>query len=258
MNQFESQKLLWNNHWSMKPGASEWKDTIIQTLNSRFTISAYSVFKKYVFIKDKGILEAGCGTGRFCCLLAKDFPESKIIGIDISGNALRIARSMKLLLGLDNVSFKQDDLFSIDFPDNYFDLVFNEGVIEHFSLKGDPSYEDALNEMIRVTKPGGKIIVAVPNWYNFIHTFYKWLLKILNRDYEYGYEKSFKHKELMELYKNFGLRNIELDGFFPAHGFYRLRKFSRVFYFLGKMLDLLGNNYINRKFGFEIVIIGLK
>lgn len=258
MNQFESQKLLWSNHWSMEFGSSICNSTIIQILNSRFTLNAYSVLKKYVFLEDKRILEAGCGTGRFCCLLARDFPASKVVGIDISENALEIAKSMKLLLGLDNVEFKKGDLFSIDSPDNYFDLVFNEGVIEHFSLKGNPSYKDALSEMIRVTKPGGKIIVAVPNWYNFIHTFYKWLLKFLKQNYKYGYEKSFKHKELVNLYKDSGLRNIELDGFSPAHGFYRLHRFSRIFYFLGKLLEIFSNNYINRKFGFEIVIIGLK
>lgn len=242
----------------MATGTSICNDSIIQILNGRFTLEAYSVFKKYVSIKDKKILEAGCGTGRFCCLLARDFPSSTISGIDISENALKIAESMRLLFGFDNVSFKKGDLFSIDFPDNYFDVVFNEGVIEHFSLDGNPTYKDALKEMVRVTKPGGKIIVAVPNWYNFIHTFYKRILKLLNKDFEYGYEKSFKHRELVKLYRDFGLKNIKLDGFSPAHGFYRLQKFSGMFYFLGKILERFSNNYINFKFGFEIVIVGIK
>lgn len=258
MNQLESNKLLWNNHWSMETGTSICDGSIIQILNSRFTLDAYSVFKKYISIEDKRILEAGCGTGRFCCLLAKDFPSSTILGIDISENALKIAESMRLLFGFDNISFKKGDLFSIDFPDNYFDVVFNEGVIEHFSLDGNPTYKDALKEMVRVTKPGGKIIVAVPNWYNLIHTFYKWALKVTKKTFEYGYEKSFKHKELVELYREFELKNIELDGFSPAHGFYRLQKFSRLFYFPGKILEASSNDYVKRKFGFEIVIKGIK
>lgn len=258
MNQFESNKLLWNNHWSMEPGTSICDSSITQILNGRFTLEAYSVFKKDVSIKDKRILEAGCGTGRFCCLLAKNFPSATILGIDISDNALKIAESMRLSFGFDNISFKKGDLFSIDFPDNYFDVVFNEGVIEHFSLDGNPTYKDALKEMVRVAKPGGKIIVAVPNWYNLIHTFYKWALKVTKKNFEYGYEKSFKHKELVKLYREFDLKNIELDGFYPAHGFYRLQKLSRLFYYPGKILEVFSNDYINRKFGFEIVIKGIK
>ena len=65
------------------------------------------------------------------------------------------------------------NLFQIPYPDNYFHVVFNEGVIEHFPLQDNLSYENALKGMIRVAKPKGKIIVVVPNWYNFPHTFYK-------------------------------------------------------------------------------------
>ena len=63
--------------------------------------------------------------------------------------------------GLNNVEFRKADLFQLPFPDNHFDLVFENGVIEHFK-----NYPEALLEMKRVVKKGGKIIVVFPNIYN--------------------------------------------------------------------------------------------
>lgn len=34
------------------------------------------------------------------------------------------------------------------YPNNYFDVVFNEGVIEHFCLENQSTYEDAFHEMV--------------------------------------------------------------------------------------------------------------
>ena len=230
-----------------------------EILGSRFTQEAYRCLKNFIDCrKDKLILEAGCGTGRLCCLLARDFPDSQVIGMDISPNSLKIANRLKEYLHVPNTSFCRGDLFQMPYPDNYFDVVFNDGVIEHFSLNENPNYKDALKEMIRVTKPKGKIIVDVPNWYCFPHTIYKWLLKKLGRPFEYGYEKSFKHRELIELFREFNLTNLELRGYYPAHGFYRFSKYSRIFSLLGKAVDILDNKYIANRFGFMLLIKGEK
>jgi len=248
------QKTIWNRNWERQNQINPER-----ILNSRFTQEAYRCLKSYIDeSKDKLILEAGCGTGRLCCLLARDFPNLQVIGMDISPNSLKIANRLKEYLQLSNVSFETGNLFQMPYPDNYFDVVFNDGVIEHFSLNENPNYKDALKEMIRVTKPKGKIIVDVPNWYCFPHTIYKWLLKKLGRPFEYGYEKSFKHRELIELFKEFNLTNLELRGYYPAHGFYRFSKYSRIFSLLGKAVDILDNKYIANRFGFMLLIKGEK
>ena len=136
-------------------------------------------------------------------------------------------------------------------------MVFNEGVIEHFH-----NYKDSVKEMIRVTKPSGKIIIAVPNWYCFPHTIYK---KVVGTKFEYGYEKSFRHGELIRTAKECGLENIELKGFYPAHGIKRLEEYSRWFRIVGNRidrvttkLDLCTNGLFSSYFGFEIIIKGVK
>jgi len=134
-------------------------------------------------------------------------------------------------------------------------------------LSNKQNYIDTLREMIRVTKKSGKIIIAVPNWYNFPHTLYKWTLNKLGKRFIYGYEKSFKHLELKKLFSDLGLEEIEVSGFYPSHGFYRLsgKKIRKIYYFLDKFTDILlkypdkiTNNYFTKRFGFEIVTKGVK
>lgn len=250
----EEQKDIWDKNWK-----SQLQVNPKVILNSRFSQAAYRCLRNFINAeKDKLILEAGCGTGRLCCLLAKDFPNSKVIGMDTSLNALRIANHLKSYLKVKNADFFIGNVFKTLYPDNYFDIVFNDGVIEHFPLEENPNYKDALKEMVRVTKPGGKIIVDVPNWYCFSHTAYKWILKKVGKQFEYGYEKSFKHRELIKLFKEFDLTNLVLKGYYSAHGFYRLSGYSSVFSLLGKLIDKLDNTYIANLFGFMILVKGEK
>jgi ubiquinone/menaquinone biosynthesis C-methylase UbiE len=249
----EKQKIKWDKCWESLD-----KGNYQGIINSQFTKEAYSRIKSFIDENAKLILEAGCGTGRFCLLLAKDFPNAEVVGIDVSDTAISIARNAKTGLGVKNVKFENRDLFSTNYPDNSFDVVFNEGVIEHFSLNGYPTYKDALCEMVRITKMGGKVIVAVPNWYCFPHTFYKWLLTHLNKEYEYGYEKSFKHQELIKLFNEVGLYEIKLSAWYPAHGLCRLGKYSIIFSLMGIAVDMIQFRPFIRKFGFEILIKGIK
>jgi ubiquinone/menaquinone biosynthesis C-methylase UbiE len=259
----DTQKGIWDKNWERKI----YTDPQI-SLNTPFTQKAYVCFKNFLDAKkDKLILEAGCGTGRFCCLFAKDFPGSQIIGMDISSDSIKISQRLKKDLHVSNASFMIANLFKMPYPDNYFDVVFNEGVIEHYSMDSKPNYVDALREMVRVTKKNGKVIIAVPNWFNFAHTFYKWTLTKLGKKYIYGYEKSFKHSEITALLSQFDLKEISTSGFYPQHGFYRLsgKGFRRIFHILGKACDLIQpivdyffNKNFSKSFGIEIVIKGTK
>ncbi|RLF32599.1 MAG: hypothetical protein DRN08_06470 [Thermoplasmata archaeon] len=259
----EKQKIIWEKEW--KERAKFFPQKILE---SRFTKEAYNCLESFIDGReDKLILELGCGTGRFCCLLGKDFPHTHIIGLDISSSALQIASFLKESLHIDNVEFILGDLFNSPFVDNSFDVVFSEGVIEHFSLEETPNYIQALREMIRLVKRGGKVILGVPNWYSFPHTFYKWILREVKKEYKYGYEKSFRYSEIKEMFSKFGLRNIEVLGFYPAHSFYRLAGsgFFRIFYYLGKTTDKILNisplflkRILIKRYGFEIIVKGIK
>jgi len=247
---------LWERRWT------EAEQSAGAILQDRFTVEAYRRLSALVTRPHAAVLEAGCGTGRFSALLGRQFPRARVVGIDVSPTAIATARKVAEALGCGNTTFEQADVFALPFADGRFDLVFNEGILPLFSLESTHTYRDAIREMIRVTKPGGRVVVSVPNWSCFPHTLYKWVLPLTGRRYEYGYEKSFKRSELARLLSDHGLKDLEFTGFYPSYGFYRLAGRSRALGWLlrglGRLTDSLDGPWLSRVFGFQIVAAGTK
>lgn len=88
------------------------------------------------------VLDAGCGVG----VLAEYLPHVGLSGIDISREMLRLAKAR-----MDRVV--QGDVENLPYPDNAFDCVFARSVIHHL-----PHPNRGVRELIRVLKPGGRII----------------------------------------------------------------------------------------------------
>lgn len=240
---------IWEEQWQR---ISRYEDSLLSL--DAFGRRALHSFGCWISGDDQMILEAGSGTGRFALAIAKRYPSSQVIGLDISFSAVSLARRIASRTGIDNGHFKVGNIFEMPFVDGSFDVTFNEGVVEHFV-----DFRDAISEMIRVAKPGGKVIVAVPNWYCLPHTLYK---RFKGDRYQYGYEKSFKSKELIAIFRDFGLVDIEVSGFDPAYGIGRMRKLSRLGPMLDKLvikpLDALTRSMFSKKFGFEICVKGVK
>ncbi len=78
----------------------------------------------------KTILDYGCGTGHRLVGLAQRYPEAKVVGIDISGASLAVARELAEANQIENVSFFQHDLVEYRHPDGC-DLITSTGVIHH-------------------------------------------------------------------------------------------------------------------------------
>lgn len=241
----------WDKIWELKK-----RNLIKSTGFDIFAKKAFHIFGKWISKDDDIILEAGFGTGRYCIALAEKFKSNQIIGIDTSRNACELARDGARIRNISNINFIQCDIFFLPFKDDCFRVVFNDGVLEHFL-----DYFSPFEEMIRVAKKNGKIIVCVPNWFCFPHTFYK---KILGKKYEYGYEKSFTHFELMQLFNKFNLKNVELSGFNPLHSIGRYNKLLNILLqktigvIIIDSLDKITDGYISNKFGFEICAKGIK
>ena len=243
---------VWKKTWNV--GGS-----VLGVVTNRFFVEAYPVFKKYIPSTAGRILELATGCGRFGISIAKDFKDSKVYVSDILEESLDLARKLASELNVHNIDFSVQDCMHITFEDNYFDVILADGVIQLFL-----NYEDAVAEMARVLKPGGTLIVAVPNFWNF-HTGYKFILKLLGKKFEYDYEKSFKKSELRDAFKKSGLHVEAEDGFYVGYGIFRLKKYHKMFHFLGravnrlsKILDKYTARFFTRNFGFEIVIIGKK
>lgn len=105
---------------------------------------------------DAYVLDVGCGTGIYTQeLLAKG--ARQVVGIDISPEMLAIAQYKTSTFG-ERVSFQEADAAQLPFPDDYFDVVISITAMEFFK---EP--DRSLQDMYRVLRPGGHMVVATLN-----------------------------------------------------------------------------------------------
>ena len=106
------------------------------------------------------VLDMGCGTGEYALWYATQ-GASEVIGVDLSDGSLKIANQRKEESNLGNVEFRKMDILNCDLPDNYFDYSFSVGVLHH---TGDPFR--GFEQLVRVTKPGGIVVVSLYSTYS--------------------------------------------------------------------------------------------
>jgi ubiquinone/menaquinone biosynthesis C-methylase UbiE len=105
------------------------------------------------------VLDAGCGTGDDALALASlVVPDGWVVGIDASMTMVEEARRRASSSGLP-FEFQSGDAHHLDFAEGSFDAARADRVFQHLD---DP--EQALSELIRVTRPGGRIVLADTDW----------------------------------------------------------------------------------------------
>jgi 2-polyprenyl-3-methyl-5-hydroxy-6-metoxy-1,4-benzoquinol methylase len=108
-------------------------------------------------VRGKSVLDAGSGTGLNSLALAARGAHLTLL--DIAPQALAIAKAYYDDQGL-TADYVTGSIFSLPFPDETFDVVWNTGVIEHF----EPAERRlAVGEMLRVMKRNGTMITVNPN-----------------------------------------------------------------------------------------------
>jgi SAM-dependent methyltransferase len=107
---------------------------------------------------DASVVDVGCGTGQLACFLG--LKGRHVLGIDYSHRSLALAETLKERLALSTVSFRRLNLLDWDLPENAFDFVFCNGVLHHTS---DPY--GGFQNLVRITKPGGRLVVGLYNRY---------------------------------------------------------------------------------------------
>ena len=102
------------------------------------------------------VLDIGCGAGVDTLLAGKmTGPGGMAVGIDLTSEMLERAEKNLELTDLKNVDFQEASGEDIPFEDNHFDVVISNGVINLI-----PDKPAALKEIIRVLKPGGRLMIA--------------------------------------------------------------------------------------------------
>lgn len=178
--------------------------------------------KKVEKFKKRGkILDIGCGQGGFLNTMKEN--GWKTYGVELSKEACEFARQT---YGLRNIN--NDDLLSVDFPDNYFDVVTLWHVLEHLR---EPL--STLSKIYKILKKDGILIIESPNfhslqsrvfkdkWFNLdlprhlfqfspatsIHYFNKTNFKIIQTDYFVNPRINFISLK-KSLLRNFGILRV--------------------------------------------------
>ena len=102
------------------------------------------------------ILDVGCGIGGASRHLAKGFgPGTSVTGVTLSPKQAERATTLAREQGVPNARFMVMDALAMDFPDDTFDLVWACESGEHM-----PDKKRYVEEMVRVLKPGGRLVIA--------------------------------------------------------------------------------------------------
>ncbi len=149
-------------------------------------------------------LEVGCGTALDTCLLASQRPAARAVALDLSREAVGVARRNAGALRLP-VATLAADLTALPFAANRFDLVFSQGVLEHFR---DP--DPAICEQLRVLCPGGVLVVDVPQKFN-LYTLRKRRAMHEGR-WAWGWETEYSAGDLRRWAARFGLTVCGMAG----------------------------------------------
>lgn len=131
----------------------DWMNTIMTfNLDSRwrkFTVAQANLSEGSIG------LDVCCGTGKLCIEQAKSVGATgKVIGLDFCENMLRVAEKKLANHPLrSRIELVQGNAMNLPFPDNTFDCA-----TIGFALRNVPDITKTLQEMMRVVKPGGRVI----------------------------------------------------------------------------------------------------
>lgn len=106
--------------------------------------------------KGSAVLDLGCGDGTTALPAAQHGAD--VLGVDIASNLVAAGNRRARESGLTNLTFQEGDASDLaDLADQRFDLV-----VSIFGAMFAPRPHDVAQEMVRVTKPGGRIVMG--NW----------------------------------------------------------------------------------------------
>lgn len=160
----EETKSYWEDEW----GSGNYQEIIAyQLYNHTFRATIDTFVKQNITSEGQKVLDIGCGWGRIAIGLIKRFPTLKISGIDLSEEAIsRAPEIIERETGVSDVDFRVANAEQLPFEDDAFDCVVSTRVFQYIS---DP--QKAMQEVVRVLKPNGRVTISVPNKLNPIRYF---------------------------------------------------------------------------------------
>ncbi len=196
------------------------------TLNSKPTNNfteennkLYRYIVKDLDLKDKAVLDLGCGYGWFC-LIAEERGAKKVFGVEISDEDLVTA---KKYIKSKKIEFLIGSAIHIPLPDNSIDTIFSWEVIEHIPEKTE---RKMFQEVQRVLKPGGRFYLSTP--YN------SFISKLFDPAYLILKHRHYEEKDFVKFIKG---TELEID---------KINIIGRIWYLLD-LINLYFSKWILRR-----------
>jgi len=111
------------------------------------------------------ILDAGSGPGVFSMEVAKLHPHARVLGVELEPELVERANTIASRAGIANCRFTRGDVTALGMEES-FDLALTVDILEH--VEED---EEAMRNLHRALRPGGRLVVHVPGYHR------RWLLR---------------------------------------------------------------------------------
>ena len=140
----------------MNPNKALWEKGDFTRLAANMRESGDALIESIGVTPGMEVLDLGCGDGTTALPSARR--GAKVLGVDIASNLVAAGNRRAKEAGLDNLRFEEGDASALDnLADESFDLV-----VSIFGAMFAPRPFDVAKEMVRVTRPGGRIVMG--NW----------------------------------------------------------------------------------------------
>jgi ubiquinone/menaquinone biosynthesis C-methylase UbiE len=154
----------------MNPNKALWEKGDFTRLAANMRESGEALVQSLGITHGLKVLDLGCGDGTTALPAAK--LGADVLGVDIARNLVEAGRKRAVEQGLTNCKFQEGDACNLQpLPDHAFDLV-----VTIFGAMFAPKPFEVAKEMVRVTRPGGRIVMG--NWIPNDPTFVAQILKI--------------------------------------------------------------------------------
>jgi ubiquinone/menaquinone biosynthesis C-methylase UbiE len=154
----------------MNPNKALWEKGDFTRIADTMRKSGEALVEKLGITKQLKVLDLGCGDGTTAVPAAK--LGADVLGVDIARNLVEAGNRRAAERGLTNLKFQEGDASNLEqVPDKSFDLV-----VSIFGAMFAPKPFDVAKEMVRVTRPGGRIVMG--NWIPNDPTLVAQILKI--------------------------------------------------------------------------------
>ena len=154
----------------MNPNKQLWEKGDFTAIAQTMRESGEALVAKLGISKGLKVLDLGCGDGTTAIPAAKSGAD--VLGVDIASNLVKAGNARAKNEGLSNCAFQEGDASNLqELSDDSFDLT-----VSIFGAMFAPKPFDVAKEMVRVTRPGGRIVMG--NWIPGDPTLVAQILKI--------------------------------------------------------------------------------